>query len=255
MGKVMQDTFNLDEPFAVIADIHGNALALRAVLAHIDAQGISAIVNLGDHFSGPLDAAGVWDLLSERPMLSVRGNHDRYLIDTPADDLGASDRAAHDVLADDALDWIATLPSEIDLGAVYLCHATPTDDNLYWTEAVVNGGIQLADSAEIERHAADISAGLILYAHTHVPRIVHVSGQQMLVNPGSVGCPAYSDVAPMPHVVQVGSPLASYCVIRRSASRWQVSHHAVPYDWDAAAHQARSQGREDWAKAIATGWL
>ena len=39
--------------FAAIADIHGNALALEAVLADVDAQGIGDIVNLGDMLSGP----------------------------------------------------------------------------------------------------------------------------------------------------------------------------------------------------------
>ena len=41
---------------AAIADIHGNASALEAVLADITAQGIADIVNLGDHLSGPLEA-------------------------------------------------------------------------------------------------------------------------------------------------------------------------------------------------------
>jgi len=47
--------------FAAIADIHGNYLALEAVLADICTQGIDAIVNLGDMVSGPLDArAAPW---------------------------------------------------------------------------------------------------------------------------------------------------------------------------------------------------
>ena len=42
--------------FAAIADVHGNYLALDAVLADIHAQGVGEIVNLGDMASGPLDA-------------------------------------------------------------------------------------------------------------------------------------------------------------------------------------------------------
>ena len=42
--------------FAAIADVHGNHLALEAVIADIRAQGITDIVNLGDMVSGPLDA-------------------------------------------------------------------------------------------------------------------------------------------------------------------------------------------------------
>jgi 3',5'-cyclic AMP phosphodiesterase CpdA len=44
--------------FAAIADVHGNYLALEAVVADIRTQGIDAIVNLGDMASGPLD--GRW---------------------------------------------------------------------------------------------------------------------------------------------------------------------------------------------------
>jgi predicted phosphodiesterase len=42
--------------FAAIADIHGNCSALEAVLADIDKQGIKDVLNLGDCFSGPLEA-------------------------------------------------------------------------------------------------------------------------------------------------------------------------------------------------------
>ena len=42
--------------FAAIADVHGNYLALEAVLADIRAQGISGIVHLGNMASGPLEA-------------------------------------------------------------------------------------------------------------------------------------------------------------------------------------------------------
>ena len=43
--------------FAAIADVHGNYLALEAVIADIRAHDIDAIVDLGDMASGPLDAA------------------------------------------------------------------------------------------------------------------------------------------------------------------------------------------------------
>ena len=49
--------------FAAIADVHGNYLALEAVIADIRAQGIDEIVNLGDMASGPLDARRTMDAL------------------------------------------------------------------------------------------------------------------------------------------------------------------------------------------------
>src|SRR4051794_27200230 len=69
--------------FAAIADIHGNHLALGAVLADIRAQGIDDIVDLGDMVSGPLDARRTMDMLRALDAVHVLGNHDRYLIDRP----------------------------------------------------------------------------------------------------------------------------------------------------------------------------
>jgi predicted phosphodiesterase len=45
--------------FAAIADIHGNRLALEAVLADAADLGVQNCVNLGDHVSGPLQAGRV----------------------------------------------------------------------------------------------------------------------------------------------------------------------------------------------------
>ena len=63
--------------FAAIADVHGNHLALEAVLADIRAHGIVDIVNLGDMASGPLDARRTMDALMALDAVHVLGNHDR----------------------------------------------------------------------------------------------------------------------------------------------------------------------------------
>ena len=74
--------------FAAIADVHGNYLALEAVVADIRAQGIDGIVNLGDMASGPLDARRTMDALMALDAVHVRGNHDRWLIDRPVEKIG-----------------------------------------------------------------------------------------------------------------------------------------------------------------------
>ena len=68
---------------AVFADVHGNLLALEAVLADIASRSPDATVNLGDCLSGPLQAAATADLLMSRDFLTIRGNHDRQLLDRP----------------------------------------------------------------------------------------------------------------------------------------------------------------------------
>ncbi|MGO8134251.1 hypothetical protein ACC730_37455, partial [Rhizobium ruizarguesonis] len=54
---------------------------VEAVLVDIRAQGIDEIVNLVDFFSGPLEAGKTADLRMPLGLTSVRGNHDRYLIE------------------------------------------------------------------------------------------------------------------------------------------------------------------------------
>lgn len=99
--------------FAAIADIHGNSEALTAVLDDIDALGIETIVYLGDHFSGPLAAAESAEILLARDMLSIRGNHDRWILDVPRAEMGASDRLAAEQLTDEALEWRRSLKPSI----------------------------------------------------------------------------------------------------------------------------------------------
>ncbi len=243
--------------FAAIADIHGNALALEAVLADIAALGISDIVNLGDCFSGPLEAGKTGDRLLPLNLPTVRGNHDRYLIEFAPEQMFTSDEAAYHDLSPRHLDWLRTLPSELVYrDEVYLCHATPDDDNLYWTETVSpEGYVLLKPQAEIEALAEGIDQPLILCGHTHLPRAIALSGGRLLVNPGSVGCPGYDDDAPYFHKVETGHPLASYAILEKTALGWTANFRTVHYNHMAMSELAKANGRLEWAAALATGRL
>ena len=242
---------------AVISDIHGNDLALEAVLADIDALGIRDIVNLGDHLSGPLNAARTADILIERAMPSIRGNHDRYLLTVDPSHMGLSDRAAHDELQPRHREWLATLPATLVYkNTFFLCHATPENDEAYWLEALSAGGIvHMAARSAIEAWADGIDYPVILCGHTHIQRAVRLSDGRLVINPGSVGCPGYDDDQPVPHKVEAGSPHARYAIIEQSAAGWGVTFRNVPYDWMAMSQLAASRNRLEWAKALATGFL
>src|SRR4051794_27086731 len=123
--------------FAAIADVHGNPLALEAVIADIRRQGIDDIVNLGDMASGPLDARRTVETLMALGATNVRGNHDRYLVEHTPEEMWPSDRIAHAQLDEVHLDWLRSLPASATFrDSIYLCHATPSDDNVYWLETV-----------------------------------------------------------------------------------------------------------------------
>ncbi len=239
--------------FAVIADVHGNADALAAVLADIDAQSIVLTVNLGDCLSGALWPARTAAMLRARPMLTLCGNHDRSLIDRPRDAMGDWDRWADAEIDQPTRDWIATLPPTLEMGEVFACHGTPDSDTTYWLHEVRGGEMRATPP---DRVAAQIGARphrLFLCAHTHLSAAVTLPDGRLIVNPGSVGNPAYDDAHPEPHKAESGSPHARYAVLDRSAAGWAVSFRLVPYDPTAAIAKARERGAEDWVNPLATG--
>lgn len=75
----------------------------------------------------------------------------------------------------------------------------------------------------------------------------------LIVNPGSVGLPAYDDIHPFPHAIENGSPHAGYATVTRERGGWQASFHLVRYDWERTARYAEENGRADWARALRSG--
>jgi predicted phosphodiesterase len=243
--------------FAAIADVHGNHLALEAVIADIHAQGVDEIVNLGDMASGPLDARRTMDALMALDAVHVRGNHDRWLIDRPVEKMGPWERPTYAQLDAVHLDWLRTVPPTlIYRDQVFLCHATPADDNAYWLETVTpDGSITMAPLQAIEKQAEGISQSLILCGHTHIARAVRLGDGRLVVNPGSVGSPGFSYNVPFPHVIEAGTPDARYAILELKSGRWSVTFRHVAYDHDAMAALARRNGDSEFASALATGWV
>jgi diadenosine tetraphosphatase ApaH/serine/threonine PP2A family protein phosphatase len=243
--------------FAAIADVHGNYLALEAVVADIRANGVSDIVDLGDMASGALDARRTMDKLMALDAVHVLGNHDRYLIDRPPETMGSWDRPAHAQLDARHLDWLRTIPaSRVFKERVYLCHATPASDEVYWLEAVLpDGTVRMAGLSQIEAAARGIEQELILCGHSHLARAVRLSDGRVIVNPGSVGCPGYRDTHPHPHVIEAGTPDARYAILEGTKDGWQVTFRHVPYNHAEMAELARRNGKPELAAALATGWI
>ena len=73
-----------------------------------------------------------------------------------------------------------------------------------------------------------------------------------VVNPGSVGWPAYADDQPHPHMMEAGTPHARY-VVDDDAGQWNLVFREFTYDWGHAAGLAESNGRSDIAGALGTG--
>lgn len=241
--------------FAAIADVHGNRPALEAVLADIAGLGIVEVVNLGDHVSGPLEAARTADLLMERGFPSIRGDQDRILLELRQE--GTSARSDFRELERKHFEWMASMPSTLTYKErVFLCHGSPRDDAAFWLDHISDDGCPRPSGIDaIEAEAEGIDAEIILCAHTHIPRVVRLRDGRLVVNPGSVGLPGYDGKAPVPYVVEVGTPHACYAILEHAERGWCATIRYVPYDTAAMAALARSKGMLSWASAIATGWV
>jgi putative phosphoesterase len=227
---------------AVLSDIHGNCLALEAVLADIADVGADLTVNLGDIVSGPLEPARTAEVLLEADLPTVRGNHDRTVLD---DGAGRVDRFARTRLGSSHLAWLASLPPTLTIaGEIFLCHGTPKSDTTPWLDNwIEEQQFRLPDEASVSAAAEGVDCPVLLCGHTHIARAVRLADGRMVVNPGSVGL----------HM-NFGLPDARYAIIERRNGNWSVTFRAVPYNHDEAARQAVANGFPQWREVLTGGW-
>lgn len=182
---------------AVVADIHGNASALRAVLADARQQGASRLVVLGDIVGYYYAPHEVIDALDEWDAVVIRGNHedlfrqwqegDDALRDSFRRRYGSGFAIADQMLDEGRIRWLRALPhlKTLVVGQVraLLAHGHPAGiDRYVYPDKVASA---LEDS-ELE------DWNIVWLGHTHYPMDVRVGGTQV-VNPGSVGQPRDGD--------------------------------------------------------------
>lgn len=240
---------------AAISDVHGNIFALEVVLEAIGTEEVDVLVNLGDHLSGGVDPAATAELLLNTPAVSIRGNHERQVLDSSPKNMGDSDRLAYDSISTEQRRWLSELPTQAEVApGVLAFHGTPDDDMEYLLDTVTPHGIRTATADEVvQRLTGYLSYDLLLCGHTHLQKSLQIEGGPLVVNPGSVGYPAYDADLPHPHVMEAGTPHARYAIIDNQSGRWEVEFHKVDYPWDNAAELARSNNRPGISHALLTG--
>jgi len=244
----------VDDTLAVLADIHGNIWALEAVLADLRRQGITQIVDLGDSLNGPLEPRATAELLMQEQIPSLCGNDDRVLF--PSSGL-VTPRLEYvrRSLTPEQMAWLQAQPATRIIDEdILLCHGTPSSDEVYLLEEPQpQGSSVLKDMQAIAQALGEVAQPVICCGHSHTPRAVYLPSGQLVINPGSVGLPAYTMDDPFPHKMESGSPHTKYAILSRAQEQWAVSHVAVPYDWLKAAARARENGRPDWAAWLESG--
>jgi predicted phosphodiesterase len=217
-------------PIALLYDIHGNLPALEAVLAQAESAGVTDYLFGGDYASmGPWPRETV-ELVEGLPAVArIRGNVDRWLVETPEAPesaqhfLGVALTAAREALGAELVARLYELPVSAELGGMLVCHGSPLSD--------IESFAAQAQAGE-ERMLVGEAQRTIVFGHSHLQfRRPGPNGTQ-LVNPGSVGAPLDGD--------------------RRAA--WalyedgEIHFRRTEYDVERAVAQMRSYG--DWAESI-----
>jgi predicted phosphodiesterase len=248
---------------ALLADVHGNPIALDAVLEDIERLGgVDEVWVLGDLVAlGPAPVE-VLERLSALQhactVRAVRGNTERYVCTgdrpPPSLDEATADPALLPVLVDVAgtfawtqgavsqagwLEWLSRLPLEqrtaLPDGTRMLgVHASPGRDDGPGFHADQSRADQT--QPESERLLAGCDADLVCVGHTHAPLDVVVGGTRV-VNPGSASNP----VTRNPYVRGPAPPdlRASYALLHASAGGYTVEHRRVDYDREAVVAALR----------------
>jgi putative phosphoesterase len=203
---------------AVVSDIHANKVALDAVSD--DLPPVDAIVCAGDVVGYNPWSAACLDIIRDRSIPTVMGNHDRavatgteFRFNSMA---GAGVEHARAQLDDDAIAWLAERPDTRTVfdGRVKLVHGHPDDPDRY-TYPDEFAASMLGDE------------DVLVMGHTHI-QAHEVFDEGIVLNPGSVGQP------------RDGDPRAAYALL--DLAEMSVEERRVEYDIDAVMAAVREAG-------------
>lgn len=248
--------------YAVIADVHANVEALRAVLDDIARERADRIVCLGDFVGYNASPNECVELSRSRGVRAIAGNHDRAAI-------GEKDTARFGPRARRAIEW--TKAELVGEHRDYLA-ALPSSDLIDGRFFVVHGALHpepnddlhLSNEARVRRSISELATGrfgsnVCFFGHNHRAAVYEyrkenlrrIGGRETtlvpdahyLVNPGSVGQPRDGDWR------------AAYALF--DPDRGKLELRRVAYD--ARSNELRSLAHglsteEGWA-ARATHWL
>ena len=211
-------------PLALVSDIHGNDVALAAVVAVLERLGVEQVVCLGDVAQGGSQPAEVLDRLADLGWPVLLGNADAFLLEVPADSPEPITEAQLErrtwTLAqlaprhhEQIRSFLPLLDVELDGGLILRAfHGSPHSyDDVVLPET---------PDAQAERMLGGSGVDLLAGGHTHLQWTRYVDGA-LYVNPGSVGL-AYDryDDEPQPTAVAEYAVVTGGSVEFRRAS-WQ----------------------------------
>jgi putative phosphoesterase len=167
---------------AVLSDVHGNAVALAAVLAELEREQPDLIVSGGDLTWGSLPEE-TFALVVGLNARFVRGNADRALLENQSSTEREQWMQAHHTPEMRA--FLAAFEDNVvvevdDLGPVHICHGSPRSDEECVTPET--------PETRVREFAQGVEERVIVTAHVHIQFDREVGGIRS-INAGSVGLP------------------------------------------------------------------
>ena len=227
--------------YAFIADIHGNAQALAAVLGEIDSLGIASIFCLGDIVGYGAEPSRCIATIRDRNIPTIVGNHDlaaaRALsIENFNDNAKASAEWTYNHLTNLEKDFLKALPLEFKNHDFQLAHGAPMDPAAF--DYILTPADAVLTFGAMER-------ALLFTAHSHVPLGLVWNGKEISASPmGSVVIPP--NARAIVNVGSVGQPRdrdnrASYVIVEPG----QVRFVRVPYPVDVVVQKVHAVAELD----------
>lgn len=172
----------------LIGDVHTEYARLRTAVAHLRSHEVDLIVCTGDVPDGastPADVDRCCALLRDEGVLTVCGNHDRWLQDGEMRDLSGA--TTHDELSAKTLQYLATLPTTFDIatpfGLVMLCHGLG-DNDMAQVQAHERGK-ELDDNEALQLLLNAARYRAVINGHTHKAGVIELEGLT-LINAGTL---------------------------------------------------------------------
>jgi predicted phosphodiesterase len=172
----------------IIGDIHTEFETLAWALSVLDAQKVELVLATGDVSDGPYHGEGVnraCKILREAGVITVLGNHDRWLLDNTMRDF--PDATELDELDADARAYLRSLPPTREIetphGRLLLCHGLGTDDMA--TLFPHDRGPELSGNAALHELLRSKSYRYVVGGHTH-RRMVRTIEGVTFVNAGAI---------------------------------------------------------------------
>jgi putative phosphoesterase len=224
---------------ALLSDIHGNLMALEAVLADLQARPVDRLICLGDVVSQGPQPRQTLRRLRALNVPCVMGNHDAELVaaQMPAIDepwIAAQIAWCRSLLEPEDLAYLRTFQPRLGLelagGQTLLaCHGSPRDNTEFIWSSIAN--------ADLEALLAGYDESVIAFGHTHEPVIRQLHGR-LVVNPGSVGYPIRRPwLLDRPiHLL----PHAEYAILSAEPGCLSVEFRRLPLDQEALFAAARA---------------